>query len=43
MSIAKEVIVAHDGEIKVRSNIGEGTHFNIVLKIKNRQQKNHST
>lgn len=42
MSIAKEVIEAHDGEICVESVLGEGTKINIILHSKKANKKDHS-
>ncbi len=35
LSIVKKIIEEHDGNIEVKSELGKGTRFNILLKLKN--------
>ena len=42
MAIAKQIVQLHGGKITVRSQIGKGTKFVLVLPIRKETEKNHS-
>jgi signal transduction histidine kinase len=43
LTISRGIIKGHDGDIIVKSSVGKGSKFTIVLPIKNKRNKNYRT
>ena len=39
LALSKQAVEAHDGEIKVKSELNKGSEFTVILPLKKRKEK----